>query len=227
MKTIVIESASPLSWYFIADSALVNAGKPFFIPEFADEFEAFLAPVVRISRIGKSIAARFAERYYTEIAPAVHFRASKLRRQLLEAGLPTDPSHSFDRAMTVGSFLPTSEFLNGSPLLMLKEENSSMYKEVKAISSTHESREVAECDSRKKEMVEESFGRGKAEAVVKIDTNEMRSMIGPLLEAVSRSNTIKMGDYLVPILSNSVKVEIGDTLTVTLASTPLLTIHIK
>ncbi len=187
MKTIVIESASPLSWYFIADSALVNAGKPFFIPEFADEFEAFLAPVVRISRIGKSIAARFAERYYTEIAPAVHFRASKLRRQLLEAGLPTDPSHSFDRAMTVGSFLPTSEFLNGSPLLMLKEEKP----------------------------------------VAAISTEEMKSMTGPLLEAVSRSNTIKMGDYLVPILSNPVKVEIGDTLTVTLASTPLLTIHIK
>lgn len=227
MKTIVIESASPLSWYFIADSALINAGKPFFIPEFADEFEAFLAPVVRINRIGKSIASRFAERYYTEIAPAVHFRASKLRRQLLAAGLPTDPSHSFDRAMIVGSFLPAIDFLSGAPLLMLKEENSSMHKEVKAISSAHESREVAECDSRKKEMVEESFGRGKAEVVVKIDTNEMKGMIGPLLEAVSKSNTIKMGDYLVPMLSNPVKVEIGDTLTVSLDSTTLLTIHIK
>lgn len=187
MKTIVIESDSPLSWYFIADSALVNAGKPFFIPEFADEFEAFLAPVVKINRIGKSIGARFAERYYTEIAPAVHFRASKLRRQLLAAGLPTDAAHSFDRAMTVGTFLPVADFFCGSPLIMLKN-----------------GKVAAECD-----------------------TLKMKSSIGPLLEAVSRSNTIKMGDYLVPQLSNPVDIEIGDTLEVTLGAETLLTIHIK
>ncbi|MDE6768928.1 MAG: hypothetical protein K2J78_04290 [Muribaculaceae bacterium] len=187
MKTIVIESTSPLSWYFIADSALVNAGKPFFIPEFADEFEAFLAPVVRINRIGKSIGARFAERYYTEIAPAVHFRASKLRQELLSAGLPTDPSHSFDRAMTVGTFLPTSEFFCGSPLIMLKNEEV-----------------AAECNP-----------------------VEMKSAIRPLLEAVSRSNTIKMGDYLVPQLSKPVEIGIGDTLNIALGTEILLTIHIK
>ena len=187
MKTIIIESSSPLSWYFIADSALVNAGKPFFIPEFADEFEAFLAPVVRINRIGKSIGSRFAERYFTDIAPAVHFRASKLRRELLAAGLPTDAAHSFDRAMTVGTFLPTSEFFCGSPLIMLKN----------------------------------------GEVATECNTVKMKSSIGPLLEAVSHSNTIKMGDYLVPQLSNPVGIEIGDTLNVALGTDILLTIHIK
>lgn len=187
MKTIVIESDSPLSWYFIADSALVNAGKPFFIPEFADEFEAFLTPVVRINRIGKSIGTRFAERYYTEIAPAVHFRASKLRRELLSSGLPTDPSHSFDRAMTVGTFIPVSDFLSDSLMTMLKNGVP-----------------VAVCDA------------------VKI-----KAAVGPLLEAVSRSNTIKMGDHLVPHLSNPVEIGIGDKLDVALGSETLLTIHIK
>jgi len=110
MKTIVIEGNridtpdDNLSWYFIPDSALANAGKPFFIPDFSDEFEAMLAPVVRISRLGKSIEARFAGRYYHEIAPAVHFRAPALRKSLIESHRPTDMSHSFDRSVIIGSF---------------------------------------------------------------------------------------------------------------------------
>lgn len=117
MKTIIAERRSAineceetLTWYFVADSALVNTGKAFYLPEFADEYEAFLVAVVKINRIGKSIGARFAGRYYSEVAAGIHFRASALRRQLLAAGLPTDPSHSFDRSLTVGEFIPAEEF---------------------------------------------------------------------------------------------------------------------
>lgn len=195
MKTIIIESSSPLSWYFLADSALVNAGKPFFIPEFADEFEAFLAPTVRITRIGKSIASRFAGRYYEEIAPAVHFRASALRKSLLEAGLPTDPSHSFDRAMTVGQFMPASLIAEGKPLKL------NLYK--------------ASDLNRLNPFTVECLTAGFNE---KFDN---------MLEAVSKSNTIKMGDYLVAEMSEPLKIEIGDTLTVTHGEDTLLTIHIK
>lgn len=195
MKTIIIESSSPLSWYFLADSALVNAGKPFFIPEFADEFEAFLTPVVRITRIGKSIASRFAPRYYEEIAPAVHFRASALRKRLLEAGLPTDPSHSFDRAMTVGGFVPASHIADGHPLKL------NLYK---ATDPDFLNPLTVECP-----------------------TTGLNEKIGNMLEAVSKSNTIKMGDYLVAEMSKPVKIEIGDTLTVTHCEDTLLTIQIK
>lgn len=102
MKTVIADSI-PRSWYFLPDSALVNSGKPFFIPDFADSFEAWLAPVVKLDRMGKSIGARFAHRYWNEIAPAVHFRAPGLRSSLLEAGLAPDRAQSFDRAMTVGN----------------------------------------------------------------------------------------------------------------------------
>lgn len=187
MKTIIIESVSPLSWYFIPDSALVNSGKPFFIPEFADEFEVFLTPMVKINRIGKSIGSRFAERYFSEMAPAVHFRAAALRRKLLDAGLPPDPSHSFDRAMTVGEFLPAETFLNGQELAIFKN--------------------------------------GEKAAIC--HPQQIKLVIGPFLEEVSRSNTVKMGDYLVPVLSNPVMINIGDTITVTLDGKNLLTIHIK
>lgn len=196
MKTIVIESSEPLSWYFVADSALVNAGKPFFIPEFAQEFEAFLTPVVRITRIGKSIGERFTSRYYEEIAPAVHFRASALRRDLIEKHLPTDPSHSFDRAMTVGNFLPASVLTDGTPLVM-------------ELTSATEEEDTVTCRS------------------VECLTSDFYNKTAVLLEAVSRSNTIKMGDYLVPKISKPLKINIGDTLKVFHGEDLLLTIHIK
>lgn len=187
MKTIVIESSTPISWYFIPDSALVNSGKPFFIPEFSDEFEAFLAPVVRINRIGKSIASRFAHRYYTEIAPAVHFRASKLRKELLAAGMPADASHSFDRSMTVGDFISLDNIDDSASITLFKNE----------------------------------------EAVAGCEIEKWKNEIGNLLEKVSSSNTIKMGDYLIPQLLGPTKVNIGDHLKVNLGSTPMFFIDIK
>lgn len=59
MKTVIFDNIpSPgcrNAWRFLSDSAHTNAGKPFFIPDFAEEFDAFLAPVVKLSRLGKSI----------------------------------------------------------------------------------------------------------------------------------------------------------------------------
>lgn len=129
MKTFIIErnylndNGIEPAWYFLPDSALCNAGKPFFIPEFAEETEAFVVPVLRISRLGKSIASRFAERYFTEVAPAIHFRAPKLRKQLLDQGLPPDMAQSFDRSLIIGDFYPLSKIISDTPLTLLLNDS--------------------------------------------------------------------------------------------------------
>lgn len=126
MKTIILEgnrlplTAPRLSWYFLSDSAPANAGKPFFIPDFADRFEALIAPVLRISRLGKSIGARFASRYYSEIAPAIHFRAPGLRSELQAAGMASDMAQSFDRSLIIGQFMPMERFLENPRIKLLK-----------------------------------------------------------------------------------------------------------
>ena len=47
-----------------SDSSLLKDGKPFFIPDFSSEIHYETEIVVKIDRLGKNIAERFAHRYY-------------------------------------------------------------------------------------------------------------------------------------------------------------------
>ena len=94
------------SWYFLADSALTNAGKPFFIPDFAADFEAIPTIAIKINRLGKSVSPQFGSRYYSEYAPAIHFRAKDLMGSLLGQHLPADRAYSFDRSFIMADFMP-------------------------------------------------------------------------------------------------------------------------
>lgn len=112
MKTFVFDNnynlrATPdmVSWYFLPDSSLANAGKPFFIPDFSECFEAIPSMAVRISRLGKSVASKFSCRYYSEFAPAIHFRAKDLLRTLKDLRLPQDKAWSFDRSLILADFM--------------------------------------------------------------------------------------------------------------------------
>lgn len=81
MKTLLLEKlpescgALPAAEFpasvCLPDSAIVAQGKPIFIPHCAEGFSLFFCPVLRITRLGKTIAERFAPRYYSEIAPMV------------------------------------------------------------------------------------------------------------------------------------------------------------
>lgn len=92
-------------WYLLADSAVTNTGKPFYLPDFAGKTEVSLTCAVRISRLGKSIEPKFASRYYSEYAPALHFTLPEYNDRLKENDLPQDPSRSFDRSLFVGDFI--------------------------------------------------------------------------------------------------------------------------
>lgn len=111
MKTIMIDPGrsdhkADASWFFLADSSVINSGKPFFIPENSDSTEVCLSPAVKIIRLGKTIANKFASRYYNAIAPCLHFRISDLYENLIRKGLSTDPAVSFDRSFMTGDFIP-------------------------------------------------------------------------------------------------------------------------
>lgn len=94
---------SPL-WIIMPDSAIVRSGNPFFVPDFDSKFSAFPALAVKISRLGKSVAPKFAHRYYHEVTAAVTIRATNLLQKLREAGMPWDKAAIFDKCCMIGDF---------------------------------------------------------------------------------------------------------------------------
>ena len=90
-----------------ADSALLKDGKPFFIPAFTNQCEYETEVVVRICRLGRSIAQRWAHRYYDQVTVGIDFTARDLQRRLREKGLPWELCKGFDGSAVIGEMQPT------------------------------------------------------------------------------------------------------------------------
>ena len=112
MKVIVLENnyyhadeGGDLSWYIVADSAISNAGKPFYMPDEYGEVTVSVSLAFRFCRLGKSIAPKFAPRYYKEVASAVHFRLRDLKEEMQNKGVSFSPAVSFDRSVMAGDYV--------------------------------------------------------------------------------------------------------------------------
>lgn len=91
------------------DSSLLKDGKPFFIPDFSSQIEYETELVVKICRLGKNIAERFASRYYEEVTVGIDFTARDLQRDFRAKGLPWELSKAFDHSAVIGEFIPLAE----------------------------------------------------------------------------------------------------------------------
>ena len=91
------------------DTALLKDGKPFFLPPFSERIEYETELVVRISRLGKNIAPRFAHRYYDAVTVGIDFTARDLQARLRAEGSPWEISKGFDGSAVVGDFIPVDE----------------------------------------------------------------------------------------------------------------------
>lgn len=91
------------------DSALLKNGKPFFIPSFSNQVEYEAEIVLKISRVGKNIAEKFAHRYYSEVTIGIDFTARDLQRQQKENGGPWEICKAFDNSAAIGEFVPLEQ----------------------------------------------------------------------------------------------------------------------
>lgn len=91
------------------DTALCRNDWPVYVPDFCKEFEYETELVVRINRLGKSIPARFAHRYYEEVTVGIDFTARDLQRELKAKGLPWEISKGFDSSAFCGEWIKLSE----------------------------------------------------------------------------------------------------------------------
>lgn len=86
------------------DSAIIKNGKHFYVPDFLGRVDYEAEIVVRINKLGKSIPARFAHRYYDAITVGIDFTARDMQRKLIEKGEPWDLSKGFDGSAVLGEF---------------------------------------------------------------------------------------------------------------------------
>ena len=89
-----------------ADSALLNQGKPFFVPDWSERVDYEAELVVRICRLGKGIPQRFAHRYYDAVTVGIDFTARDMQQEARGEGLPWTICKGFDGSAVVGRFVP-------------------------------------------------------------------------------------------------------------------------
>ena len=159
------------SWYILADSTMTNTGKPFYIPDFIGEISVSLGVAIRITRLGKHIDTKFASRYFSEYAPALHFWSPELEKKLKTKNLPADASRNFDRSLFVGDFKQITDF---KPLDLFKN----------------------------------------GECITDFNIHRLLLPIEKVIEDFSVINTLKMGDIILPGLSEGVRIGEGDVLEV-------------
>ena len=92
------------------DSAILRKGEPFFIPDWSDDIHYETEVVVRIDRIGKNIAERFAHKYYQQFALGLDFTARDVQAKLKSKGLPWEKAKAFDRSAFVSEWFDKRRF---------------------------------------------------------------------------------------------------------------------
>ena len=103
-------------------SALLQAHTPFYYPEFTNELHYECELVLRISKNGKYIQERFANKYYDALSVGVDFTARDIQNELKEKGLPWEKAKAWDNSAVVGKWLPFAGLKNK------KDINFSLFK---------------------------------------------------------------------------------------------------
>ena len=92
------------------DTALLKDNKAFYIPDFSNNIHFELEVVLKISKEGKHISEKFAQKYYEEIGLGIDFTARDIQNEHKEKGLPWELAKAFDHSAAVSNFIPTAEF---------------------------------------------------------------------------------------------------------------------
>ena len=90
------------------DSSVLKKNKPFFLPGFSSMIQYEAEIVLKINKLGKSIPAKFADRYYDELTVGIDITARDIQNRNSAAGLPWELSKCFDGAAPLGTFIPVS-----------------------------------------------------------------------------------------------------------------------
>ncbi|MBR3520512.1 MAG: fumarylacetoacetate hydrolase family protein [Paludibacteraceae bacterium] len=108
------------------ETALLKDNKPFYLPDFSERIDYECELVVRISKMGKNISKKFANRYYDEIGLGVDFTARDLQNEFKAAGAPWEICKGFDNSAPVSEFISKEGFDINSLRFSLKKNGETV-----------------------------------------------------------------------------------------------------
>jgi 2-keto-4-pentenoate hydratase/2-oxohepta-3-ene-1,7-dioic acid hydratase in catechol pathway len=92
------------------ETSLLRDNKPFFLPDFSSRIDYETEIVLRISKMGKNISEKFADRYYDAIGLGIDFTARDLQNEFKANGTPWELCKAFDNSAPISQFLPKEDF---------------------------------------------------------------------------------------------------------------------
>jgi 2-keto-4-pentenoate hydratase/2-oxohepta-3-ene-1,7-dioic acid hydratase in catechol pathway len=161
-----------------ADSAILNQGKPFFIPDHLGRIDYETEVVVRICRLGKSIPQRFAHRYYDALTLGIDFTARDLQRKASEAGQPWTICKGFDGSAAIGEWIPKEKLLKDPEAVC----------EASGLQALHFHLDIQTAEDREYDRPGRTVQEG--------CTSDMLYTIDEIIAYISQFFTLKTGDLL-------------------------------
>ncbi len=107
----LIEREDPVI-FMKPDSSILRNRRPFFLPDQWGRIEYETELVVRISRLGKSIEARFADRYWDAVTLGIDFTAREMQEKFRREGLPWELCKGFDQSAVTGDWIEKDKIGN-------------------------------------------------------------------------------------------------------------------
>jgi 2-keto-4-pentenoate hydratase/2-oxohepta-3-ene-1,7-dioic acid hydratase in catechol pathway len=85
-------------------SALLQSNAPFYYPEFTNELHYECELVLRVSKNGKYIQEKHANKYYNGITAGIDFTARDIQDELKKKGLPWEKAKAWDNSAVIGTW---------------------------------------------------------------------------------------------------------------------------
>lgn len=113
------------------DTAMLINNKPLFIPDFTNDLRSLPCLILRISRLGRNIAARFGARYFDATTVGLDFRAYDRLNEARTNRQSLSPWVAFDGSLALGNWQPVANGivndielrLNGSAVWQSRSSN--------------------------------------------------------------------------------------------------------
>ncbi len=102
------------------DTAVINHPATFYMPDFSKNIHYEAELVIKIHKMGKNIAEKFAHKYYEQITLGIDFTARDIQEACKSKGLPWEIAKGFDGSATIGKFITLKNDIQDIDFTLLK-----------------------------------------------------------------------------------------------------------